>query len=237
MGIFEPNSVRQQCASTIDDKKQRAKFVTGWKKSVSLSILKNPTLFLLTINGVYKAERRAKGWAEHRDSQSKHFQLLLWHAEITEYLIATANVLRSPQGSDLSSALDLRWPIIGPEFEPPTYLYQALREAAPQIDPEIAYLKPCYVVHWIFHDVLRRCPKCHGRRLEKNGWNPSGPREVHGLFCEEMALGIQLRCLDCAMRYAKQGQAEREGSDGRYCWTMTSTEFWENFEHWELPGM
>lgn len=150
--------------------------------------------------------------------------------------MATVNAIRSSQGSDLSTALDPRWPIIGPEFEPPTYLHQVLREAAPQIDPELTYLKPCYVVHWIFHEVLRRCPKCHGKRLERNGWNPSGPREVHGLFREEMALGIQLRCLDCAEKYAKQGQMERAGSEGRYCWTTTSAEFWENFEHWELPS-
>ncbi|KAI1784483.1 hypothetical protein LXA43DRAFT_901566, partial [Ganoderma leucocontextum] len=182
------------------------------------------------------AERRAKGWAEHRDSQSKHFMLLLWHADIAEYLIATANAIHSSQGSDLSVALDPLWPAVGPLFEPPTYLHQFLREVTPQIEPEITYLKSCYAVHWIFHDALRRCPKCHGKRLERNGWNPSGPREVHGLFREETALGIQLRCLDCAAKYARQGQAEREGSDGRYCWTTTSPEFWGNFEHWELPG-
>ncbi|KAI1782451.1 hypothetical protein LXA43DRAFT_905766, partial [Ganoderma leucocontextum] len=182
------------------------------------------------------AERRAKGWAEHRNSQSKHFMLLLWHADIAEYLIATANAIHSSQGSDLSVALDPLWPAVGPLFEPPTYLHQFLREVTPQIEPEITYLKSCYAVHWIFHDALRRCPKCHGKRLERNGWNPSGPREVHGLFREETALGIQLRCLDCAAKYARQGQAEREGSDGRYCWTTTSPEFWGNFEHWELPG-
>ncbi|KAI1782077.1 hypothetical protein LXA43DRAFT_1069364 [Ganoderma leucocontextum] len=213
MGVFEPDSVRQQCAATIDDKKARLKFITTWKKNV---------------------ECQAKGWAQHRDSQSKHFLLLLWHADIAEYLTATANAICSSQGSDLSVALDPRWPLIGPLFEPPSYLHQILREVTPQIEPDITYLKVCYVVHWIFHDVLRRCPKCHSRRLERNGWNPSGPREVHGLFCEETALGIQLRCLDCAAKYAKQGQpAERK--DGRYCWTTTSAEFWEDFEHWELP--
>ncbi|KAI1782041.1 hypothetical protein LXA43DRAFT_906973, partial [Ganoderma leucocontextum] len=163
---------------------------------------------------------------------------LQWITDITEYLIATGNAIRSAGGSDLSGALDPLWPMVGPSFEPPTYLHQVLREVTPDIEPDLTYLKGCYAVHWIFHDALRRCPKCHGKNLERNGWNPSGPREVHGLFREEMAIGIQLRCLDCAAKYAKNGQPGRnsEGSNGRYCWTTTSPEFWENFEHWELPS-
>ncbi|PIL33219.1 hypothetical protein GSI_04669 [Ganoderma sinense ZZ0214-1] len=172
MGVFEPNTVHQQCTSTINDKQARLNFIANWKKNVEI---------------------QANGWADNRTSQSKYFQLLEWHAEIAEYLVATGNAIQLSQGSDLSTALDPRWPIIGPHFEPLTYLHQALREAAPQIDPELSYLKPCYVVHWLFHEALRRCPKCHSKRLEKNGWNPNGPREVHGLFHEEMALGIQLR--------------------------------------------
>ncbi len=172
----------------------------------------------------------------HRDSQSKYLLLLLWIAEITEYLVATANAMRSPQGSEFSVALDPRWPIFDPYFEPPTYLQQALREVDPQIEPDLTYLKGCHAVHWIFYEELRRCPKCHGKRLERNGWNPSGPREVHGLRREEMAIGIQLRCLDCAEKYGKQGRGSKDDPERRYCWTTTSAEFWENFEHWELPG-
>ncbi len=44
MGVFEPNSVRQQCAATIDDKKARLKFVTSWKKNVSGPVLKHSKL-------------------------------------------------------------------------------------------------------------------------------------------------------------------------------------------------
>ncbi|PIL33642.1 hypothetical protein GSI_04265 [Ganoderma sinense ZZ0214-1] len=214
MGVFEPEYVRQQCAATINDSEERAKFVTTWKKS---------------------AERRANGWKNHREHQSKHPLLLEWIAEYAEYLTATANTVQSSQGSDLTVALDPRWPIIGPKAEPPSYLHQFLCQVTPEIEPDTTYLKPCYTVHWLFHDTLRRCPKCNSKRLERNGWNPSGPREVHGLRREEMAIGIQIRCLDCADKYAKKGQTRSEDAEGRYCWTGTSAEFWDNFEHWELP--
>ena len=52
-----------------------------------------------------------------------------------------------------------------------------------------------------------------------------------------MAVGLQLRCLDCAVKYAKKNRRDRqEDSEGRYCWVTTSAEFWDQFEHWELPG-
>ncbi|PIL34349.1 hypothetical protein GSI_03124 [Ganoderma sinense ZZ0214-1] len=243
MGVFEPHAVRQQCATTIDDPEAREKFIKSWEKKVSdildsLGPLGPPKwTFLLTVHRrpQLQAETRSKGWLEQREGQSKHPMLLHWIAEIVEYLVATGKMIQSSQGTDFSVALDPRWPIIGPNFEPPAYLHQALREVDPQVEPDLAYLKPCYVVHWIFHDALRRCPKCgaRGKKLERNGWSPSGPREVHGLFREEMAIGIQFRCLDCAAKVGKKG-TER-GTDSRYSWTTTSKEFWENFEHWELP--
>nr|VWO98010.1 Carboxylic ester hydrolase (EC [Ganoderma boninense] len=215
MGVFEPECVREQCAATINDSGARAKFVATWKNS---------------------AEQRAKRWKKHRDHQSKHPLLLEWIAEYVEYLTATANAIQSSHGRDHTVALDPRWPIIGPEAEPPTYFHKFLREVTPDIEPETTYLKSCYAVHWIFHDaLLRRCPKCNSKRLERNGWNPSGPQEVHGLWREEMAIGIQLRCLDCEEKYTKKGQAKQDNGEGRYCWTTTSAEFWDHFEHWELP--
>ncbi|PIL30528.1 hypothetical protein GSI_07228 [Ganoderma sinense ZZ0214-1] len=209
---FEPEIARQQCAAIFEDDEARTKFIETWKQS---------------------AEERADSWMDSRDgSQSRHRFLLLWIAEIVEYLVATGKVARSSNGP---KALDPRWPIYGPYFEPPTYLHQMLREVTPQIGPEITYLKRCYAVHWIFLEALRRCPKCHGKRLERSGWNPSGPREVHGLFREEMAIGIQLRCLDCAEKYGKKNKRSSGDLDKRYCWTTTSADFWDQFEHWELP--
>ncbi|PIL31911.1 hypothetical protein GSI_06615 [Ganoderma sinense ZZ0214-1] len=217
MGIFEPECVRQQCAATINNKEEQLKFIETWKDN---------------------AKRRADGWGKHREHQSKHMQLLRWIAKYAEYLTATTNAMQASLMSDDSVALDPRWPIIGPEAEPPTYLHEFFREVTPNIEPETTYLKSCYAVHWIFHDVLRCCPKCKSKRLESSGWNQSGPREVHGLFREGMAISVQLRCLACAAKHAKSGRAGRSSEsseEGRYCWTTTSVEFWENFEHWELP--
>lgn len=71
---FEPECVRQQCASTIDNKTVRTKFVTTWRKNVSNYVLETPDLVIqLTADHIPRlnATRRA-GWNIVMVSQSTH---------------------------------------------------------------------------------------------------------------------------------------------------------------------
>ncbi|KAG2135867.1 uncharacterized protein EDB93DRAFT_1092063 [Suillus bovinus] len=67
--------------------------------------------------------------------------------------------------------------------------------------------------------------------------------ELHGMFCEEMALGAQLHCNRCkemskSMPKARNGTTHSSGLDSSiegYCFTMTSTIYWKSWEHWRIP--
>ncbi|KAI1793319.1 hypothetical protein LXA43DRAFT_885912 [Ganoderma leucocontextum] len=178
---------------------------------------------VLTCNQVAK---RWKTWSESREGQSKSKAQLQWTAEICEYLIVAER-----EGHRDGFPCNY-----GPLFEPPSYVDEQLRDATPMVTPETAYLKSVHVVHRRYYPhILGRCPRCQSTDIIHNGWSPTGPREVHGLMREEMAIGTQIRCKRCKERVS-QGDRDEAEDTGTYCFTTTSHLFWDHFEHWELPG-
>ncbi|KAI1782658.1 hypothetical protein LXA43DRAFT_1103634 [Ganoderma leucocontextum] len=214
MGGFEPDTTLAQCAATFPTEEKRKKFISKWKLNV---------------------DRRSKTWEANRDNQSKNPHQILWTAHIAEFLNATAEATRSPQGIDFSVALHPAWPMPGPLFDPPTFLHASKRNPTPEVNAEDTYLKPVHAVHYAYYSMLRRCPNCGatGKAVQFGGWNATGPREIHGLSREEMAIGIQVRCTSCEEKASKMGGAKDEAS---YCFSTTSAKFWEQYKFWELPS-
>lgn len=124
-------------------------------------------------------------------------------------------------------------PFLGPHFTPPTFIHSQKRLVTPDITPDTTYLKPLNVVHPFYYPELACCPQCDSKKIQWNGWTPTGHREVHGVSREETAIGVQLRCSLCQERYGKDGEEEGKG---KYCWATTNALFWERKEHWELPS-
>lgn len=125
-------------------------------------------------------------------------------------------------------------PILGPLFIPPTYNHLQQRNTTPEIEPETAYLKPITIIHPFYFPGLAVCPQCGGKDVRWDEWTSTGPRDVHGVRREEMALGVQLRCNEeCARRF--KGNDAPEKGKGVYCFATTNILFWEKREHWQIP--
>lgn len=181
-------------------------------------------------NATPQAEARWKAWKNNRGTQSKYQPQLEWEAHICEYVNFVAECTRSSKGPQ---ALRVDIPFLGPHFVPPTFIHSQKRLVTPDITPDITYLKPLNVVHPFYYPELARCLQCDSDKIHWNGWTPTGHREVHGVSCEETAIGVQLRCSLCQAKYGKDGEEEGKG---KYCWATTNVLFWERKEHWELPS-
>lgn len=103
------------------------------------------------------------------------------------------------------------------------------RQVASDCNPEWAYIKVCRIIHPVFFPWILHCPNCHSRDIELSGWTGTGHREVHGLSSEECVIGVQLRCSDCGKR------REAGESEERYCFSTTSSAFWEKVSLWDIP--
>ena len=129
--------------------------------------------------------------------------------------------------------LGLNVPIYGPLCQPPTYRDEQKRSSSVSIKPQTLYIKPLYVVHPFYFPELAKCPQCGTHETTWEGWTTSGPRNVHGLWSDALAIGYQLRCTRCE----KQSEI---GEDGKrtlqYCWSTTSREYWIKYQHYEIPG-
>ncbi len=144
------------------------------------------------------------------------------------------------KGQPFPSALDDYIMAAGPVFNPPTYAQELMRNPTASVTPETGCLKSVHIVSPDYYPQLKRCLQCGatGNSLTWNGWNPTGPCEVHGLRCEEMAIGVQLRCKDCEavhQQQVKEGLPKNER--WQYCFCTTSHTWWEKIEHWDRPGM
>ena len=140
-------------------------------------------------------------------------------------------------------------PIYGPRFEPPTYMALRKRDVAVDIKPDTSYVRPLTIIHPFYFPELAKCPQCHSENVKWEGWNSYGYRDVHGLFYEETALGVQLNCKDCAKRAevkraeSKQGESkqaeEKQAAEKQakihHCFATTNVIFWENKNLWEIP--
>ncbi|KAJ3527510.1 hypothetical protein NM688_g8119 [Phlebia brevispora] len=159
-------------------------------------------------------------------------------AEIMEYVTVIQQLCT---GKDKSARpLNDAVPLHGPYFMPHnSYLEGQKRERSPQITLDVSYLKPVTVVHpYFFGERLLRCPNVKPTALKTevhevawDGWTTTGHREVHGLWREETAIRYQLRCKTC------QRASQMEGTHKRiqYCFATMSSQFWQYYEHWQIP--
>lgn len=122
-------------------------------------------------------------------------------------------------------------PLLGPRFTPPRYFHQRKRQYTAIIKPDTQYLRPVTVIHPVYFEDLAKCPICGSANVAWDSWNATGPCEVHGTNEEETAIGYQLWCTSC------HKHAKDEGDGRQYCFATTSVEFWQKYEHWEIPCM
>lgn len=90
------------------------------------------------------------------------------------------------------------------------------------------YMKPLNVVHQFFYPELAKCPRCLSTDVTWDGWTGQGSRDVHGINQEETAIGYQLRCKICK-------ESKDKSASSTHCVATTNPEFWENWEHWQVP--
>ncbi|KAG1720557.1 hypothetical protein EDB19DRAFT_1776310 [Suillus lakei] len=152
---------------------------------------------------------------------------LQWESEIVEYVQFLWEKTRTRSKKGEPGKLGVNVPLLGPRFMPPSYL------------------KPLNIVHPFYYPQLARCPRCGSDKdTTWEGWTSKGPRELHGIFCEEMALGAQLHCNRCketskSKLKARNGTTHSSDSDSSiegYCFTTTSTVYWKSWEHWASSG-
>jgi hypothetical protein len=126
-------------------------------------------------------------------------------------------------------------PFLGPRFVPPTYLNAKRRQGNLVAEPETAYLKPLNIIHPFYYDNITKCPQCDSSDVSWDGWTATGHRELHGISCEEMALGYQLICKQCKEEYSAKSN-HVNGGEGSFCFATTNPTFWKKWEHWAIPG-
>ena len=118
---------------------------------------------------------------------------------------------------------------------PPPYLHASKHSLVPDIEPEIGYLKPIHIIHPFYYTGLTKCPNCNSDDVGWEAWTSTGYCEVHGLFQDELALGVQLECQTCKAKWYDKS-TEKENSEVQYCTAMTNPKFWERMDHLEIPG-
>lgn len=170
---------------------------------------------------------------------------LQWESDIVEYVQFLWEKTRRRSKKGETNKLGVNVPLLGPRFIPPSYLHIEKRSGGGAVDPTIQYLKPLNIVHPFYYPQLARCPRCGSDKdTTWEGWTSKGPRELHGILCEEMALGAQLRCNRCK-ETSKSKPKTRNSTTHRsdlvdssiegYCFTTTSAMYWKSWEHWRIP--
>ncbi|KAG2106102.1 hypothetical protein BD769DRAFT_1366782, partial [Suillus cothurnatus] len=126
---------------------------------------------------------------------------LRWEAEVVEYVQCLWEKSR-PRSKKIepTDKLGINVPLLGPRFVPPSYLHIQKRAGLGHrvLEPMTQYIKPLNVIHPFYYPQLATCPRCGSdKETSWEGWTSTGARELHGLICEETALGAQLRCNIC----------------------------------------
>ena len=87
---------------------------------------------------------------------------MFWTSHVQEYVqyMWHRTTVKGNKGGKSPPILGLQIPLMGPRFEPPTYLHMSKRDPTPDIVPEIAYLKPVTVVHPFYFPEVLTCPRC-----------------------------------------------------------------------------
>ncbi len=216
MATFEPEVVRNWCANHYNGQ-ERIKHLERWDAKVCQYLLNIQSF--ATHPRRRQIKKRVNSWKDSRESQSLHLPQLEFVAHICEYVSFLAKLARPPPKSGVASVpLNLDVPFLGPHFIPPSFVHTQRRQATPEITPDPTYLKPVNIVHPIYYPgILERCPNCRIAGVKSdiswNGWNPTGPREVHGLMQEETAIGVQLRCKSCKRKYSAGNEEVKEKKD------------------------
>ncbi|KAG0698511.1 hypothetical protein DFH29DRAFT_1018080 [Suillus ampliporus] len=125
---------------------------------------------------------------------------LQWESEIVEYVQLLWEKTRtwSKKGDLEASKLGMNVPLLGPRFMPPSYLHIQKWSGGGAVELKIQYLKPLNIVYLFYYPQLAQCPRCGSNKdTTWEGWTSKGPQELHGVFCEEMALSTQLHCNHC----------------------------------------
>lgn len=222
---------------------------TGWIFWANVSLL--------------QVKRRVEVWSnlpESRKSPRSRHQLE-WESHVVEYVSFIWEKTRPRKKGDSPAKLSLDIPLLGPRFVPPSYLHLQRRSGAYDVDPETQYLKPVNIIHPFYYPELACCPQCQstGTDVTWEGWTGTGARELHGIFQEEVALGLQLRCNTCKSKKTTNGdlpnsatstednlkrsnstlQVEGKGSQSSspssYCCATTSSAYWKSWPHWKIP--
>ncbi|KAG1776098.1 hypothetical protein EV702DRAFT_1269133 [Suillus placidus] len=189
-----------------------------------------------------KVEKQISTWNEarsHMNNPRPQFQLQ-WESEIVEYVQFLWEKTQTWSKKGEPSKLGVNIPLLGPRFLPPSYLHVQKRSGGGAIEPTMQYLKPLNIVHLFYYPQLGQCPRCGSDKdTAWEGWTSKGARELHGLFCEEAALGTQLRCNRC--RESSKGKTGGDAASGMvaaiegYCFATTSAMYWKGWEHWRIP--
>ena len=178
-----------------------------------------------------------KWCARRRGHQSTYWPQLHFVANVVVYVKHLQKLTaRAPNAkSDAPKPLSESVPLFGPRFIPPNALWESSKRGpAADVTPESLYLKPVTVIHPFYFRGLCHCPNdlstepSERHDFKWDGWTTMGPQEVHGVWHEEMAIGLQLRCFTC--REAENGSAEDQ-----HCFASTSAAFWRDVQHWEIP--
>ncbi|KAJ8581088.1 hypothetical protein M405DRAFT_704763, partial [Rhizopogon salebrosus TDB-379] len=182
MSVFEPKAI-----------------LTLLKNSVAISTLEK-NAFEKDWNT--SVEKHVSTWKEshsHKNHSHPDFQLR-WEAEIVEYVQYLWENSRPRSKKMEPRKLGFSIPLLGPRFVPPSYLQIQKRSGLGQgtIEPLTQCVKPLNIIHPFYYAKLATCPRCGSNEgTTWEGWTSTGARELHGLFCEEAALGVQLRCNRC----------------------------------------
>ncbi|KAJ3966233.1 hypothetical protein EV361DRAFT_809410, partial [Lentinula raphanica] len=156
---------------------------------------------------------------------------LKFEANVVVYVNYLSAALTTKKLNAPAPRLQESVPIYGPRFLPPSLNCTLKRDpSGASVDPTVLYLKPVNVIHPFYYPTsFRKCPQCQSEDTKCDGWTGSGTRSVHGVSCEERAIGMQLRCNRC------KDQKDENGKSRAYCFASTSSIFWDNVEHWEIP--
>ncbi|KAG2085011.1 uncharacterized protein F5147DRAFT_782255 [Suillus discolor] len=222
MSVFEPKTVLTLLkTSTAVSPLEKNTFEKKWRVSV---------------------EKRVSTWNEarsHMNNPRPQFQLQ-WESEIVEYVQFLWEKTRTRSKKGEPSKLGVNVPLLGPRFLPPSYLHVQKRSGGGAIEPTTQYLKPLNIVHPFYYPQLGQCPRCGSDKdTAWEGWTSKGARELHGLFCEEAALGTQLRCNRC--KESSKAKTRGDTASGMvagiegYCFATTSAMYWKGWEHWRIP--
>ncbi|KAJ7026258.1 hypothetical protein C8F04DRAFT_1268296 [Mycena alexandri] len=219
MSVFDPPTMLEILKASAGGIPAQKKFVEDWKASV---------------------KGRLTTWLNSRGDDAQLKIQLEWEANIVQYvdfLHKKTTVHANKKHSTGPPPLPLGIPILGPRFIPPG-LHTAKKRDPLTVNPSVLYIRPLNIVHPFYYDISA-CPQCDSTDIKWDSWTGAGSRDVHGLRCEEKALGFQLRCNPCKAKYGAGGThfgaRNLEGEKLGFSFATTNSIFWDRVEHWKVP--